>query len=251
MMAPMWSLALASLLSHASAPSATPAAVDVANAPRAAAPLPPVSPPPNTEPSSRTRRGARIKPIAGHFAAAYEGRTWSQERRWLSSVRLEGGLELGMGLTFNLAVAPTSPFTTTLQSQDAELTVGARLRQLPVTAEVGFLHRRRRIELEVAAAGGAIVQHLSTTSIPFNTEGATPLLVQGEWYSDGILGAHTGLRVRITPGFALRVRVGAEALVRGTAPVVRFSSAGATSATPIAKPERVRAVVSLGFSFRP
>lgn len=252
----MWSLLLVVTLAQASSPLVTPAEAVVAGAPEPRAsppslPLPRVSQPPTTGRSPTPERAKDRAPITGHLAVAYEGRTWSKQLRWLSSVQIAGGIETGSGLTMNLTVAPTSPFFTTLQHRDSSTTVGARLHQLPATAELGYLHRFTRMGLEAVAAGGVVVQHLSTTTIPFDADGSAPLRVQGEWYSDGILGAHAGLRLFITPHLALRLRAGVEFLVRGVNPVVQFVDGGQTTVAAVAEPERVRGVVSLGFSFRP
>jgi hypothetical protein len=169
----------------------------------------------------------------------------------LSSVQIAGGIETGRGLTMNLTIAPTSPFFTTLQHRDSRATVSARLHQLPATAELGYLHRFARVGIEAVGTGGVVVQHLSTTTIPFDTDGSAPLRVQGEWYSDGILGAHAGLRLFLTSHLALRFRAGLEFLVRGVTPVVEFVDGGQTTVAAVAEPERLRGVVSLGFSFRP
>ncbi len=252
----MWSLALVVTLGQASPPAVAPRGAVAPSptepdAPTPPVPLPPVSPPPDASGAAAPRDAGNRGPIAGQLAVAYEGRTWSRQRRWLSSVQVAGGIATGFGLTANLTVAPTSPYFTTLQHRASSTTVAARLHQLPITAELGYLHQFARVGLEAVAAGGVVVQHLSTTTIPFDTDGTAPLRVQGEWYSDGVLGAHAGLRVHITPRFALRFRAGVELLVRGVTPVVQFADGAQTTAAAVADPERVRGVFSLGFSLRP
>jgi len=249
----MWSLALIAVLDQAPPPALAraQALVPALADPNGAAPLPPVSLPPNAEPAPKSRRAPRHGPLSGHLAVAYEGRTWSKQPRWLSSVQLAGGLETGFGLTANLTVAPTSPVFTTLQQPGSSTTIGARLHQLPVTAELGYIRWIQRVGLEAVAAGGVLIQQLSTTTIPFDTDGSTPLVVQREWYSDGLMGAHAALRVRITPHFSLRFRAGVEVLLRHVSPVVRFLDGTQTTTAVVAEPERVRGVFSLGFSFRP
>lgn len=235
-------------------------ALAVGGEPRSIAPPPPpptVSPLPNTTPATAApaRREVgdpslvqRARPVSWWLDAGYEGRTFSPQRRWLSGLAFGAGIRLRSGLSAGLTVSPTQPVSTTLVADTPDLAVAARLLHWPVTASVGYLYLRRRLGLEALVVGGVAVQQLSITTIPLDPEVVGPLDVQRERYTDGIVGAQLRVHLFATAHLGVRLGVGLEALVRGLDPVITFAPGVEAAAV---SPDRVRAVIQLGFAVWP